>query len=330
MDIKTLELIIKKSLNTFETINFIWHGGEPLTAGIPYFKEIVKFQEKHKNNYNNILNSVQTNATLINDEWMHFFSKNNFNIGVSLDGPETIHDSNRIFKNNTRSHKAVLSGIRLIEKYTGRVGTISVITKNTLNCDPNHFLDFFIQNNIKEISLNWQKPKLNLNELDGLSKDDYSEFIKKLFDVWYKNNRSNIRIREFNAIIDLLLSKKTNFCILAGNCIGKYFGIDFKGNVYHCDEFMFDEKYNLGNIHESSFDNIINNNRLTTLVNNNIINLSHLDCKWKTVCNGGCPKDRYVFDIQNNGRTVSCCGWSEIIDHINNTLNNSLSEILNC
>jgi uncharacterized protein len=102
---------------------------------------------------------------------------------------------------------------------------------------------------------------------------------------------------------------------LEGNCIGKYYGINFNGDVYHCDEFMFDPEYKLGNVANDKFDDIALSAEIAALKARNEAEIDQLRCKWLPICNGGCPKDRYVGRKFLNG-VVRCCGYSDLIEHI--------------
>jgi len=317
----TLYTLIEKTLRSFDSVNFIWHGGEPLSLGLDFYKKVMAIEDELVDKRHSVRNSLQTNGTLLNNEWLEFFDKNKFSFGISFDGSETIHDKNRVFKNGKGSHSNVTNAIRLIQEKHMNVGIIAVVTEETVKLNPEEFLGFFLDNGIKNISLNWERPRFNLNEVNGLERDKYSEFINKLFDVWYKKCSLEVNIREFRSIMNALAGGRSNFCILAGECIGKYFGISPDGDVYHCDEFMFDDNYKLGNIAIHDFKDILISEKIKLLSSRNQGQIEKLRCKWINVCNGGCPKDRYVMGRYGHGTThLYCCGWSKIIEHIANEI----------
>ena len=316
----TLENIIKNATLYYNTIDFIWHGGEPTLMGIDFYKKVVSIENRYNKEGQTIKNSIQTNGTLLNEEWVNFLIKNKFGIGISLDGQKIMHDSNRIFKNGTGSFDNVLKNINLLKMLKAKFGVLAVITEDTLKTSPKQFLNFFIENGLTNFGLNWQRPALNIKRDDHLQRSNYDDFMIGLFDAWYDIGDPNIHIREFDSIISKVTGGKKGFCILEGNCIGKYAGIAPNGDVFHCDEFMFDQEYKLGNIMKNSFHEILgdSNRRLQLLKEKNSNEINKLKCNWLKVCHGGCPKDRYVAIKSDNEPT--CCGWGSVIDHIYNKI----------
>lgn len=319
MSTTVLESLVKNTLLTQRNVQFIWHGGEPLIAGLDFFKTAIKLQRQFASKGQIITNSIQTNGSLLTKQWVDFFKDNKFSVGISIDGPSILHDLNRVYKNGSATHDSVTRGIQLIKEAGMKFGTISVITKDTEKLGAEEFLNFFIRNGISSMALNMQNPALNVGREDEVGVDGYSKFLIDLFDIWYKNNDPTIRIREFNAIIRGFLYKKPNFCILAGNCFGRYFAIDTHGRAYHCDEFMFDSNYLLGDVTSTPFEDIITNEKMQKLIDENNNDLSKSECKWSKICNGGCPKRRYV--MKRAMKTIpTCCGWSKVISHIHSKL----------
>lgn len=324
---EVLRNLMVKAFAEFDHVNFIWHGGEPLLRGIDFYREALRM-ERELSNGKRYTNSIQTNGTLLNKEWVEFLLKNNFGVGVSLDGPPELHDANRVYAKGPGSHAKVMDGLRLAEQQGLRTGVLAVVTEDTLRVDPERFLDFFIENGITKIGLNWQRPRFNRGETHGLRRSRYEEYINRLFDVWYGSKADKLEIREFRSIMRALMGGKQDFCILAGKCIGKYFGISPEGDVYHCDEFMFHESYKLGNILENDFKQILASHKLLEMREYNQRQIDALNCKWKNVCNGGCPKDRFVLGHYDHSvATVDCCGWSTIIEHISQRLSDSIAKV---
>lgn len=314
MSLAVLEAMIKDTVSTGRNVQFTWHGGEPLIAGLPFFKEAMRLQKKYHNGNQIITNSIQTNASLLTESWVEFFKHNKFGMGISIDGPAIIHNKNRVYKNEAATQDSVLRGISLLKQHGMKFGTISVITNETAELGASEFFKFFIENGIPNIALNMQNPALNIGREEGIDLNNYSKFLVDLFDLWYERNDPNIRIREFNEIIRGFLYGKLSFCILAGNCFGRYFAIDPDGNTYHCDEFMFDKDYLLGNVMSVSFEDIISNEKMQKLIEINNNDLLNSECRWSNVCHGGCPKRRYVTKRLTKS-TPTCCGWAKVIEH---------------
>jgi uncharacterized protein len=302
-------------LDAAKSVYFIWHGGEPLLLGKNFFKKIVYLQQNYVKDDQVIHNSLQTNGYLLDEEWLEIFKKYNFSIGLSLDGPAELHDKNRILRNASGSHSKIMKNISLMRTKNIDFGVLSVVTDDSLKIGAKKFFEFFIHNNIRNFALLCQRPAINVGHKDYLKRIDHSGFVNEMFDIWYYLDDPSVHIRDFESILSALVGGHHKVCLLEGNCIGKYFGINFNGDVYHCDEFMFDPEYKLGNVVNDNFDDISLSTNISRLKARNEEEIHQLQCKWLDVCNGGCPKDRYVNTKFADG-TVRCCGFSNLIEHI--------------
>jgi len=194
----------------------LWHAGEPLTVGIDFYETAVKVVRKFKPAKKNLTMVVQTNGTLVNDAWCKFFVRNNINVGISLDGPEFIHDYNRKNWAGGGSFKEVMRAIELFKKYNIGLRAICVVTKHSLDY-PDEIFNFFVENGIKWVGL-------NVDEVDGFNalsslKDEnrissetigkFSSFISIFYNNWRKNHEK-ICIREFDNLINMIQAKITD------------------------------------------------------------------------------------------------------------------------
>jgi uncharacterized protein len=327
MSLDTVSQIIKKALDYADRVEFIWHGGEPLLMGIQFYEKVVELQKRYRREGQTIMNSLQTNGTLISQEWVDFFKANDFHVGVSLDGPPEVHNANRIFRNGQGSFEQVMRGIRLLKENGVEFGVLAVITKETVRLGAKRFLDFFIENGIFNIGILRQRPALNIGRTDALPREEFEKFAIELFDYWYSLDDPRIRIREFDAILSRILGSESKVCIFSGNCVGRLLGIISDGDVYHCDEFMFDDRYKLGNVREQTFEEILNpmNPRLIRIRLETEGTKKSISCKYSKICNYGCPKDRYVFSKVYNEEGT--CGWCNVIDHIYKRVMKDLGKI---
>jgi uncharacterized protein len=327
MSLDTVSQIITKALDYADYVEFIWHGGEPLLMGIQFYEKVVELQKRYRRDDQTIKNILQTNGTLISQEWVDFFKANDFHIGVTLDGPPEVHNANRIFKSGQGSFEQVMRGIRLLRENGVKFGVLAIITKETVRIGAKRFLDFFIENGIFNIGILRQRPALNIGRTDALPREEFEKFAIELFDYWYSLDDPKIRIREFDAILGRILGARGGVCIFSGDCVGKYLGITPVGDVYHCDEFMFDERYKLGNIREQTFKEILNpmNPKLIRTRLEDLETKKSINCKYSKICNYGCPKDRYVFSRVYNEEGT--CGWCNVIDHIYKRVMKDLGKI---
>jgi len=316
MSIDTVSNTIKKALDYADYVEFVWHGGEPLLMGIHFYEEVVELQKKFKRENQVIMNSIATNGTLISQEWVDFFKANDFHVGVSLDGPPEVHNANRIFKSGQGSFEQMMRGIRLLKENGVEFGVLAVITKETVRLGAKRFLDFFIENGIFNIGILPQKPALNIGRTDALPREEFEKFAIELFDYWYSLDDPRIEIRDLNAILDRIFGAESKICIFGGDCRGKIVAITPNGDVYPCDEFMFDDSYNLGNVREQTFEEMLNptNPKLIRIGLEDLETKKSISCKYSKICNNGCPKDRYVLSKVYNEEGT--CGWCNVIDHI--------------
>jgi uncharacterized protein len=308
--------VIKRALDAARSVHFIWHGGEPLLLGKNFFKKIAYFQQNYVKEGQFINNSLQTNGYLLDEEWLKIFEEYSFSIGVSLDGPEELHNENRILRNGSGSHSKIMESISLMRGKNIPFGVLAVVTDDTLKIGAKRFFEFFMQNNIKNFALLCQRPAINVGHKDFVNRTDYSHFVNEIFDLWYYLDDPSIHIRDFESILSALVGGHHRVCLLEGNCIGKYFGINFNGDIFHCDEFMFDPVYKIGNVINDNFDDIALSNKIAMLKARNEDEIHKLQCKWLPICNGGCPKDRYVNRKLVDKGVVRCCGFSDLIEHI--------------
>jgi len=326
LSLDTISQIIKKALDYADRVKFIWHGGEPLLMGIQFYEKVVKLQKTYKREGQTIKNDLQTNGTLISQEGVDFFKANDFHIGVSLDGPPEVHNANRVFRNGQGSFEQVMRGIRLLRENGVKFGVLAVITKETVKIGAKRFLDFFIENGIFKIGILPQRPALDIGRTDALPREEFEKFAIELFDYWYSLDDPRIEIRELNAILDRIFGAESKICIFGGDCRGKILAITPNGDVYPCDEFMFDYSYKLGNVREQTFEEILNpmNPKLIRIRLEDLETKS-ISCKYSKICNYGCPKDRYVFSRVYNEEGT--CGWCNVIGHIYKRVMKDLGKI---
>jgi len=168
MNYKLLEKFIKEYTQLYAcNLTFNWHGGEPLLAGLPFFKEIVNLQSIYKRKGQIIRNTVQTNATLINNEWARFFKEYNFQIGVSIDGAERSHNRFRRYNNQKGSFKETVRGIKILQKHGIKVGIIQTVTRENIKYTQENFKFFFDDLGIKSLGINAYLDSMGNNKIPG-------------------------------------------------------------------------------------------------------------------------------------------------------------------
>jgi uncharacterized protein len=256
-------------------------------------------------------------------------------VGVSLDGPEHLHNTNRVYSSGDGSFLNVRKGIRLLQKHEIPFGVLMVVGKEAMDLDPEEVFRFFLEElDIKNFAFLPVRPDNfpGLGEIpttDYLTSGDYSAFMKSIFDLWYDLDDPTIQIREFKSILGTLFEAEACLCIFAGNCLGNNFAIEANGEVSHCDKFQGDPEYYLGNIAELTFPEIRRTKRFHTLAVKEKKELEAIrSCSWFKYCNGGCPHDSYIARKITPEYGDTCCGYGDLIEHIYTRVSNTLNQAL--
>jgi uncharacterized protein len=296
MEDSLLEKLIAEYMSIFSNrIAFVWHGGEPLLAGMPFFQRIIDLQKKYLRQGQIIRNSIQTNGTLINDKWAKFFKKYNFRIGVSLDGNEEAHNRFRKTKTKSSSFKSVIEGIKILRKNDIEPGIIQTVTKSNLK-QSEKISHFFIRElNLKGWGINPYLDVTNTNSKmrgESITSDEFYRFLKEIIDLWLEIDDPDLCIREIENVAAGVMGKQTLNCSYNGCCTG-FFCVDYNGVVYPCDRFTDHPEYQFGNLYTQSLQDILNSEeRLHYASAVNSRSAECADCQWLTACHNGCTHHR--------------------------------------
>lgn len=296
----TTSNILDKFLNIKDLTNLTiaFQGGEPTLIGLDYYKEFVKLAKEKNINNVNIYYTIQTNATLLNEEFAKFFSENNFLVGVSLDGTKNTNDLYRIDNNNKPVYDSILNGINLLKKYNVSFNILTVITKD-VSKNINTIYKFYKDNNFKYTQYIPVLNKFNNSMCSySLTPHDYTIFLQKLFDLYYKDiiNNNYVYNRYFENLICLILNINPEDCSLNGHC-SIQFVIEANGNVYPCDFYCLD-KYLLGNINTNTVEELLKEKAIDFIKESSNLNSKCTTCKYFKLCRSGCK--RYKDGINRN------------------------------
>ena len=338
MDDATLRQYIRQQVKAQERlpeIGFAWQGGEPTLCGLDFFKKVVKYQKRYSNG-KPVSNTIQTNGLLIDDKWARFLAENRFLVGISIDGPEHIHDRYRVTRGRTPTFKKVMAAIERLKQHRVEFNTLTVI--NDHNCD--HGLEVY--RFLKSIGSDFHQyiPIVELMESDariddqgaqlifpvkkenttitGFSVPDYGygKFMTEVFDEWVKNDVGNVYVRLFETVLAQTLGYPPSVCLFQKTC-GNALVLEQNGDLYPCDHFVY-EDLKLGNINNefaidlamSEKQQAFGRSKETTLTD------TCRRCEFLNLCNGGCPKHR-VVNIGENYRQNHLCGsYKKIFSHM--------------
>ena len=297
---EVLETLVKRAFeNESEVINFSFQGGEPTLAKIDYFYKMHELIEKYNNKKISTQFSLQTNGILINDEWSKLFKEYDYLIGLSLDGHEKLHNSNRQKKEGEATFIEVMRGVEYFRKHEVTFNILTVVTKDTtFNID--EMMTFFESENLKYLQfipcldpLKLENKKNDLNDY-YLNNDLYFNFLTKAFE-YYKNyflEKNYVSMRYFDNLMNIFSGKYPEACGMLGQCSIQNI-IEADGSLYVCDFYVLDE-YKLGNIKTSSFNEMKLNPVAKSFIEDSTITPTKCKaCKYINVCyKGGCKRYR--------------------------------------
>lgn len=301
-----------------DPIVLVWHGGEPLTAGIDKFKKIMEIETNLKKKYDvQFVNSVQTNGTLINKEYADFFKENNFIVGFSLDGPKFIQDLNRYNKNGKSSFDATMRGIRFIKESGIYVNAISVISDESVD-HVDEIYAFMRDAGINTVDF---IPSFYYGTEVTLKPERYTEFMLRILELWKQDKFIPLKIRFLNDAYKRVIHRYDNKpllveCELAG-CCGQNFSVGIAGEIYPCECLTPISTFKLGNIQENSFSELIKTEAYQEMIEkfNNIPEECY-KCEILDLCRGGCLNRRLPIHNLNKGKDLYCDSRRAILNHM--------------
>jgi len=316
-----LEKYIFQHINAVSSsiVQFSWHGGEPTIAGIDYFRKIVMIQQRYKKPHQQIINGIQTNGTLLNDDWCKFLSKEGFIVGISLDGPKDFHNLYRLMKNNNPTFELTLRGYNLLREYGIPCNILCVVHRQNVEY-PLKIYRFFKELGARYIEF------LPLVEQDfggnnivtarTVPSKAFGEFLCSIFDEWLSEDIERINIQIFEEIARTALTQDHALCIFRKTC-GNVPVIEHNGDFFSCDHFVKPE-YWQGNINHVSLIEFLESPRQKRFGENKWLKLPKfcLSCEVLDFCYGGCPKDRFLKTPDGEpGLNYLCKGYKLFFNH---------------
>lgn len=316
--------VLQAMLNFFCTANnsieFIWHGGEPLLAGIDFFHDVTNLQRSWITRGKEIYNSIQTNGTLINEEWVTFFAKNRFLVGLSHDGPPSSHNIFRSYPGGKKSHKDVMNGVNLLREGDLFSGIICCVSSANVGL-AEETLEYFVQHGIKKIKFNRVRGRgHNGKMLPGtISSLQYAEFICSVFKKWVSIDDPDIEIRELNSIVNILLGGDFRECTFSGRC-HKYATVYNDGSIYACDSLPKNESLRFGCVNDDPL-TVLDSVKFQEMVSDMAkLRNTCSPCEWYSLCRGGCLQDWGFGVFGNEERNSACEGLKKIFSTIHKEL----------
>jgi uncharacterized protein len=305
--------------STEPVVAFSWHGGEPLMAGIEFYRKVLSFQRIHKPADKLIINGIQTNGTLIDEKWSSFFAENNFVVGISIDGPAQFHNISRRTKNDGPTWQSVMNGFRLLKKHGIIPEALCVVNSDNVK-QPLEIYNFCKQLNVRYITF-IPLVMADTGSISGVTEDSvpaeaFGYFLSRIFDQWVENDIGNIKIQIFEEASRVAFNQEHTLCIFKVNCGGVPV-VEFNGDFYSCDHFV-DNEHNLGNIMEKSLAFFLDSKRQKEfgLAKSDTLPGYCRECEVRQMCNGECPKNRFILTPEGEpGLNYLCKGYKYFFNH---------------
>ena len=318
---------------------FVWHGGEPTLLGIDFFRKAVEYQAPYRK-LKTIKNSLQTNGTLLTDEWCEFFKKNGFFIGLSLDGPQEIHDRYRRNRSGEPTFDSVMNGLRLLQKHGVDYNVLACVAKETayqplevyrfLKVQGVKFIQFtpVIERAADERS---GTQKLRLASPAALDREEintkimpwtvepeaYGDFLIAIYEEWVRQDVGKIFVMNFEWALNSWIGNPSPVCIFAKQC-GRSLAVEHSGDVYACDHYVYPE-YRLGNLLNDDLGQMVKASENSGFGSHKEKALPRWcrECEVLQACWGGCPKHRFTKSLRDEpGLQYLCAGYKKFFKHI--------------
>lgn len=298
MDDRTLKTFIEKYISASgDTVYFTWQGGEPTLAGLEFFRKAVAWQQQFAGK-KKIYNALQTNGILLNEEWCRFLKEHDFLVGISLDGPQEMHDRYRRTRSGKGTFTKVMAAIELLKTHQVEFNTLTVVNAYNVH-HPQEVYAFLKSTGSRHMQfielLETSQPNINAdNSQDAfrvidfsVPPVDYGRFMSAIFMEWVKKDVGTVFIRQFESTISRVLGNGHTSCIFQEACRNN-FVMEANGDLYECDHFVWPD-YNIGNIATDPLP-ALESRRLTA--QKQVLSQECMQCAYKPLCNGGCPKHR--------------------------------------
>ena len=313
--------LIQKLLqpNNHNIIDVVWHGGEPTLIGKRGFLRILMLQRWFCRSGQKISNLLQTNATTLDPDWIQLLSRYRFRVSLSLDGPAEVHNLTRLYANGENTFADVSRGLQLLRQANLISGALLVVSSALRKIGATTVIQFLQAEKLTEVGVLPLRPD-NDSPSDNqnyLTRKDYFQFLYELHCARLLYSTPWIHIREIDTLRRALQGHIAGHCEMLGNCIGHFFAIEPSGEVSHCDKFLGDPEYMLGNILNQDFSQIARSSQTLNLIASNQSEISNLqDCPYFKYCRGWCPHERFLARRYEPETKSDCCGLRDLFDSL--------------
>jgi uncharacterized protein len=296
--------------------HFSWQGGEPMLAGLEFFRKAVAYQQAFHRPGQEVVNMFQTNGTLLDDSWCRFLKRWGMLVGISIDGPPELHDRNRVYPNGTGSYEGVLKGLRLLQQY-GVEHNVLVLVHNDNAHRAKEVYRF-----IRELGEDYlQFIPCVVTGLDhsrpgesAVEPQAYGQFLCEIFDEWLANDPRRSYDRTFNNMLLAAAGLEPEICIFREECAGCML-VEHNGDVFPCD-FLVQPEWRLGNLKTDGLSRIFRHPKWLEFRSlKSRLPQACRECRHLDLCRGGCPRDRFGGRLPGGEPNYLCRGYRLFFDH---------------
>ncbi|WP_428911970.1 anaerobic sulfatase maturase [Niallia sp. Krafla_26] len=341
MSDEVLETFIKKYIESqiAPEVPFVWQGGEPTLIGLDFYKKVIKFQSKYAKD-KVIKNSIQTNGTLLDEEWCEFLAENQFMVGLSLDGPQFIHDRYRVDRGQKPTFEKVMRALTLLKEYGVEYNVLTCVTNESTQYSLEiyrffkeqgiRFIQFIpiVERTPNRVAEEWglrhaapssPKSESKHQQVTSWTVDPqaYGDFLIQVFNEWVRHDVGDIHIMNFEWALTSWLGLPSNICIFSESC-GQAVVMEHTGDIYSCDHYVY-PSYKLGNIVEDNPVELVYSVEQESFGASKKLDIPGecQTCEVRFACHGECPKRRFM-KTQNDepGLNYLCKGYKKYFRHI--------------
>ncbi|MDY7077345.1 MAG: anaerobic sulfatase maturase [Chloroflexota bacterium] len=317
-------------------VTFAWQGGEPTLMGLDFFRLAVELQQKYCQPGMRIHNALQTNGVLLDDDWCHFFKEHGFLIGLSIDGPRTLHDTYRVDKGGKPTFERVMTGLSFLKKHLVEFNILTTV--HAANADYPLEVYRFLRD---EVSTQFVQfiPIVTRDNETGFQEGDavtarsvtgrqYGDFLIAVFDEWVRQDVGRVFVQIFDVALGAWSGQRSGLCVFEETC-GTGLAMEHNGDLYACDHFV-EPKYMLGNILETPLVEMARSEQQQRFgaAKRDALPRYCQECTVRFVCNGGCPKNRLLYTPDGEpGLNYLCEGYRSFFGHIDRPMHMMAAEL---
>jgi uncharacterized protein len=331
MSDETLEAYIRQLIDGHQIprVTVAWQGGEPTLMGLDFFRRAIELQDKYRKPGMTFENTMQTNGTLLDDEWCEFLAEHDYLVGFSIDGPRELHDAYRVNKSGRGTFDRVMKGLRLLQKHGVEYNILTTV--NRVNADYPLEVYRFLRD---EVGADWIQliPIVERLDSDGLGlrlegtdvsdrsvrPEQFGRFMTTIFDEWVRHDVGSVYVQTFEAAVRNWMGlPSSGMCVFNENC-GNALAVEHNGDVFSCDHYV-EPDYRLGNIAETQMVELLGSDEQRQFGRDKSETLPGQcqRCEVRFACHGECPKSRFAVTAEGEpGLHYLCAGWYEFFTHI--------------